>query len=421
MVYNVSKLVALILSFCLGFASCGGVMVGGTAIAITTFKVRDLEKQGIDIPDEYFMGENPQVDPLDLNLLEFLDEVKELQAFGDDLNINLLQERYDLKIPEDINKILTDEAREMPLKKLMSGDGIKEVFGAVYIGHIQNYECRAIDSEELADPELGKELSRWYDPSSGEYVSGINATIAYFSLADFMSGDIHVDSVLNGIVLADVLGYHSEVDEYGNTVWYDGNGDKVEGIMAVFADCTINDVNDRINKVRIGQFLGYEEHEEGVWYDSETNQPVSGFMNKIANSSIQGDNNIGKIFDTLTVGDIVDEEQREQGIFSIIPAGTKINEIDSVVNSSITGSPMQFFMNQGMITFNAEQSNKIDDLCILTGKTVVFEADDPTFIKYYKGKGTWQTDSTGKYIVPAWRDQPLSGAFSYIVGIILPS
>ena len=421
--YDLSRLVALILSFCLGFGSCGGVMAGGAAIFLGTFKVRDIETKGnIDIPDEYLIGEDPEVDLLNLTIFGLLDEAKELTSLGDNVNINLLESRYALKIHPDIDKILTDKAREMPLRKLMTSEGIVEVFSNVYIGHIEKYECRSIETDEIAEPSLGKELTRWYDPVKGEYITGIGATIAYFSLGDFLGGGINVDSVLHGIVLADVLGYTSQVDQYGNKIWLDSNGDRVTGIMAVFADCTIDEVGTKLNTVKIGQFLGYEEHEEGVWYEydssSESMVPVSGFMNKLANSSISGENDIGNVFETLTIGDIVKEEDRQSGLFSIIPADTKIDEIGSVVNDSITNSDLQFFMNQGMISFGESQQDSLDELCILQNKVKKYSAEDEDFIKYYKDKGEWTVDGDGKYVIPEWRTQPLGASFSYIVGLL---
>ena len=424
--YDLSRLVALLLSFCLGFGSCGGVITGGIALALGTFKVRDIETKGkIDIPDEVILGENPQVDILDLTVFGLIDEVKELQNLGDEVNINLLQTRYDLKIHPDIDKILTDDAREMPLKQLMSSEGVAEIFKNVFIGNIENYECHRIDNDEIADPALGKGETRWYDPVSEEYITGIGETIAFFTLGDFLGGGINVDSVLHGIVLADVLGYTFELDEYGNKIWYDSNEDKVTGLMAIFADCTIDEVATKVNTVKIGEFLSYEQHEEGVWYEydsvSDTMVPVSGFMNKIANSSISGTNNIGGVFNTLTIGDIVKEEDMQSGLFSIIPADTEITKIGEVVNDSISDSDLQFFMNQGLITFGVTQQKSLDDLCDFQNKVVPYSADDADFIKYYKDKGEWKTDTAGNYLIPEWRTQPLGASFSYIVGLLTPA
>lgn len=417
--FSITRITSLILAFCLGFSVCAGVMVFGTMAFISKFRVRDLEKYGIDLPDEAFMGDNYEVDPLNLSLVDAYNEILALSNMGDELTINRLQTRYDLKIHHNIDALLSDEARTMPLSKLFSEEGVFQLLSSVYIGNIQKYECHAIDSSDICDPALGKEGARWYDPNSGEYITGIASTIAFFNLKAFASGDINVDSVLHGIVLADVLGYRSELTESGKKVWYDGNGDKVTGIMAVFADCTIDAVGTKINTVSIGDLIGYESDDNGVWYSTneETGEleKVSGFMSKIANSSI---NSIGNVFETLQISDIVDEEERNKGIFSIIPADTEITDIDKIVNDSITSSPMQFYMNQGMITFENAQQGSLDSLCALQNKFVAYAADDEDFVKYYKGMSDWSTDEDGNYLVPAWRTQPLSGSFSYIVGLL---
>ena len=69
--YNVSKLVALILAFTLGISVGAGLFAGAIAIALTSFTVRDIEKSGIPIPDEAIIGENPEVDILDLTQWNF--------------------------------------------------------------------------------------------------------------------------------------------------------------------------------------------------------------------------------------------------------------------------------------------------------------------------------------------------------------
>lgn len=420
--FGLSKSIALLLSFFLGFAVCAGALVGGSIAFFSKFKVRDLEKRGIAIPDEKYFGEDPEVDLLNLTVFELADELKYVNTMEGGVTINLLQSRYSLIIHDDIDVFLSEEAKNMPLSELVSDKGVHKMLSTIYIGYAQKYECHAIDSNEKANPADGKELTRWYDPRKGEYITGINATLSYFTLEDFSAGNINVDTILDGVIIADMLGYTSKVDENGKKTWFDKDGDKIKGVMAVFADCTINEVNDRINTVKLGEILGYEEVEEGIWYeeDAENNKkPLSNFMNKIANSSLQGENSLGNVFSTLTIGDIVDEEERQKGIFSIIPADTKIDEIDKVVNDSITESPMQFFMNQGMISFPDNQKDTLDKLCMLRNEYVVFDAEDETFNKYYNFDGAdWEITPEGKFIVPTWRTKALNESFSYIVGLL---
>lgn len=419
--YGLSRLVALILAFALGFSCCAGVLVGSAVAALATFKVRDLERHGLaQIPDELFMGDNPKVDLLDLNAFQLLDELKAVQKEGDNVTIDYVVDRYDLKINSKITALLSPEARKIPITQLFSDKGVHQLLSTVYIGHLQNYECHAIDSDERANPANGKEFARWYDPNSGKYVSGIGATIAFFSLEDFATGNINVDSVLHGIVLADVLGY-TRVEENGKTVWYDSNNQKVTGVMSVFAGCTIDEVGTKINNVKIGELIGYEEIEDGVWasVNEETGEleKVHGFMNVIANNNVTS---LGSAFEDLTIGDLIPEDDRS-GIFAILSPDTKLSEISTSVNDSISKSPLQFFMNQGLMSFGNEQQDMLDQICMADPENRVIKVapGSEDYEKYYEVDGVeWETDADGNYLIPMWRTIPLSESFSYIVGLL---
>lgn len=420
--FNISKLVALILAFSLGVAVGAGALVGGVAFVLSNFTVRDLENSGVPIPDEAFIGEDPEVDILDLTVIEFVDEVKELQTFGDDLTINLIQDRYALIFPEKLDSVLSEETRKTPLKTLLSTEGLHTILDSIYIGDIEKYTCYNADGTEGGNP---KDETSYWATADGRKITGIEDIIADFTLDDFVSGNINTDNLLHGgIVLADVLGYTYN-EELGG--WYDSSNNKVTGVMAVFADCTIDDVSSKINTVDIGELIGYTKGADGKWYtknEKGESELVDGFMSKIADSSI---NSIDGVFNSIEIGDIVPEADRT-GIFSIIPADTKIDEIGSTVNDSIMKSPLQFFVNEGLITFETEKdgatkdvSKTLDALSVNDLVTIkVTDADFETQKGYYENVWTEVKDTNGnvvEYTVPAWRTQPLNSSFAYIISL----
>lgn len=426
--YNISKLVALILAFSLGVSVGAGALVGGIAIALGTFTVRDLERNGVPIPDEAFIGENPEVDLLDLNALELFDEIKALQSFGDDVTVDFIQGRYALILPEKLESLISDEARNTPIKHLLSKDGLSTLLSTIYIGNIENYTCLNADGTEGGDPK--DETSYWVN-AEGKKISGIEEIIADFTLDDFVSGNINTSSLLHGeIVLADVLGYNYN-EELG--AWFDGDNNKVTGVMAVFADCTLDNISGKINTVEIGDLIGYTKGEDGKWYSENENgavEAVNGFMSKIAENSIDS---IDTVFDSLEIGDIVSEEDRT-GIFSIIPADTKIDEIGTAVNDSIMKSPLQFFINEDLISFtitdeatNTEKKMDVvlDTLSANDFVTIYSDAEDFETQKGYYGS-IWTEVKNGAgqivaYTVPTWRTQPLSSSFAYIINLLTPA
>ena len=252
---------------------------------------------------------------------------------------------------------------------------------------------------------------------------------------------IFANSNINGIgdeiersELGKLLGYTKGED--GN--WYKTEIDsetgeekqvKVTGAMAVFANSGINGIGEEIEKTPVGKLLGYELI-EGTWYksadelDEDGNRiPVDGFMSKISASTI---NNMGGVFDTLVIGDIVKPEDRQTGIFAIIEPETKIGEIGSAVNDSIMNSPLQFFINEGLITFKTgegegeDMSDLLDDFSTYDYK--IFRPTDENFETqkgYYEGVWKEGSDADGVYYqVPAWRTQPLTSSFGYIIKLI---
>ena len=526
---NLSRYLSLFLAFFIGFSTGVGALAGGTAVLLSNVTVRDLERKGVPIPDEAIIGENPEVDLLDLTAIEFLGELKNLYSFGDELTINLLKNRYALKFNDKVDSVLSDDAREMPLRKLLSKDGLAVVLSTVYIGQLEKYECRVntADGYEVCDPTV--EGSYWVT-KEGKKVSPIEQEIANWTLSSIIEDGISTDKLLNKFTVGQLLGYEKdakgdwydvnnkkvtgvvgafadsrfdtigtdindlqvgellgyeydeeneywvETDEEGNTkkvkgvtailadsdlngigstinnallgdlLGYDkdefgnwvetddeGNTKKVTGIMSILADGGINDASKTINTAKLGDMFGYELGDDGKWYDPENLDedgcalPVDGFMNKVSGKDI---NHVDEIFTSLQIGDIVKEEDRQSGIFAIIPPDTEITNIGGAVNDSIMESPLQFFINEGLISFKTGEGESEKDM----GETLDFLSssdDEKKYIyptdedfadseKYYESVWVATTDSEGIacYTVSKWRTQPLSLSFAYIINLM---
>lgn len=423
--FSTSKIVALALAFTLGFSFGAGLFFALPAAIVSTYSVRDFEKSNIiHIPDEKYIGPDYEVDILDLNAIELYKEYQQLNSFGDELNINLMQERYDLIFTDTLDKLLTEQARELPLKKLLSMEGVYLILETVYIGNVEKYECYSADGVLGADPK--DEGSYWVNPSTGRRISGLEQIIANYTLADFMRGNINTDTMLHGVVLADVLGYTFD-EELG--YWVDSYGNRVTGVMAVFADCTIDDVDERINSALIGELIGYTKGEDGLWYemDEEGNlKPAHSFMNAVADRSI---NTLGTLFEDITIGDIIPADQRT-GLLTIIPSDTKIDGISPAINDSVKNTPLQFFINQDLVNFD-DIDDKLDRLSdpalngIGKNYIVVFkhvnegEEGYEQFLKnkeYYED--IWVMNEDGNYEIPSWRTKLLSDSFSFIIQLV---
>ena len=314
----------------------------------------------------------------------------------------------------------------MPLYKLFSMEGVHAVLDNVFIGDVEHFECFNEDGTPGGAPN--DPTSYWVN-QDGKRITALEEIIADFSLDDFISGRINTDEILHGdITLADILGYHYDEEANG---WYDSYDNKVTGIMSVFADCTLDTVDEKINEAKIGELLSYTWADSGE-VDGDGNpifrwetidevtgvsKPVTGIMKVVADRNIK---NLGGLYDSLTVGDLVPEEQRT-GIFSILSADTKLDGIAGEINDKIKESPLQFYMNENLISFG-DQESFLDNICNLKGYVITYSDDESNFSTmdgYYHDYAV--EVSEGVYVVEEWRTKPLNDSFSYILGIVTES
>ena len=422
--FSLSRLYMLIIAFFLGFAAAVGASVGVAAYALNSITINNVEEMAnVDLQTEKVIGDNPKVDLRDMSLLSLVDEFKSLKALSETVTINLLVDRYDLIIHPMIDKLLSDESRDMPITYLITDEGKDKFFSTLYVGQIQGFECL----KEDGTPGLpADEDTSWYrvnaeDPSVKEKITGLNEMLADFTLGDILAGRVSSDSLLADIVLADVLGYtYDEESEH----WFDSNGVKVSGVMAVFASETILTVDEKLNTVLLGDLLGYEHDDDnGIWLEDDgtgTMVEVHGFMNVVAGRTLD---NIGTLMDDLTISDIIPERD---GIMAIIPEDTKFDEIGTTINSSIETSPLQFFINEGLVVF--DNASTLDALATTKGLVTEFtpvEEGEEGYEEYNKNYDyyheIWTPTGDGKYSIPTWRTVPMQESFSYIVSMIMPA
>ena len=433
--FGASRMIALLLAFTMGFGLAAGIFIGVPAAILASYTLRDLENTNlVSIPDEKFIEPDAPVDILDLNAIELYNEYQELIALGDSLTLSVAKERYGIIFNEKLDKLLSDKARNTPLKQLFSMEGIHLVLETVYIGNIEGYKCLNPDGTE-GDPQ--DENTYWFNPDTNHTRSGIEEIIADFTLDDFISGNINTDTLLHGgIVLADILGYsYNEEKAY----WVDSSGNKVVGILSVFADCTLDNVDEKINDAKIGDLLSYVLGEDGNWYsENESGEltAVHSFMNAVAKESI---GTLGGLFERITVGDIIPEDQRQGGLISIVPADTTIDQIGNAVNNSVSNTPLQFFINQNLVDFS-EIDDKLDMISELRNDYVFIEkveegeegySDFARLSSYYSvedadGNAAWsevydEESNLIGYSVEIWRTKLLSQSFAYMLSIVDPS
>ena len=173
--------------------------------------------------------------------------------------------------------------------------------------------------------------------------------------------------------------------------------------------------------------LGYTKNAEGKWCDK--NGEITGIMAKLADKPI---NDMNSAINSLTLDDVFTGEKT--GLLAIIPANTPINEINDAINGSIQDTPLQFFIDEGLISFDDYTESLLDHYCYIVedgneNKTEMVDISDfaDEQKKYYANcKGYHMFEYSGinmKYdweenTIPKWRTMPLNQSLNYIVKLI---
>ena len=196
-----TKILALVLAFFLGFLSCIGTIFGVGYYAYSTITYDKLKDWNI-VPDESrYIEEDPEKDLTAMSLKAFFAELKELQTYGDDFTLNLMINRWGLKIPNGILKMIPEGVLKVPVKELFSSGGINTIlentpvsFLFVFLEKDENNDnpgasepqfvlakealegktLKDVLTEDLADMlvglKLGYVLGLEYQKENGEYV-----------------------------------------------------------------------------------------------------------------------------------------------------------------------------------------------------------------------------------------------------------
>ena len=233
----------------------------------------------------------------------------------------------------------TDEACTIPASGIL---------GAIAGLTIDDFKNEGTLSDTMKNVEIGdlmgyeKEADGWYQ--NGSKITGIMAAIAD-STATSLDADIKT------IKIADVLGYEERADG-----WYQ-NGSKVNGIMATIADKEVGNLQNVFDETLMGELLGYEKGAAipgGGYQWHENGTPVHVLMNKVANCKFD---ELGSLTSTLTIADLIPEEDRQSGYISLVPADATLEELPAAVNEIFVTKTIGELVEAGVITDS--QGNKI--------------------------------------------------------------
>ena len=201
--------------------------------------------------------------------------------------------------------------------------GIMAVLADSSIGGISS-DLSGMKIASVMGYERSDEDGKWYN-DNGEELTGVMAAFGDLSITELSESDTFTES-LNSVKLADALGYTKT--ESG---WIDSNEQPVTGIMAILADTQIGSVSADMNNIQIGSIMGHEYNEsDGKWYQNGVE--LTGVMAVFADLTVNEmsdtskvSNKMSEMFNSMTMG-----EYLEKGILTL--DGTTVTTLDIVAD-----------------------------------------------------------------------------------------
>ncbi len=128
---GILRLLSLLLVFLLGFFSFFGVLLGVGLFAYKGLTYDRLVAWGIALPSTDEVIQNPEVSLTSMTIEKAIEEVSKVRAYGTEVTIDFLIERYGLVLPDDVLTYLPEALRSAPLSTLFTRDGILEVLHGI--------------------------------------------------------------------------------------------------------------------------------------------------------------------------------------------------------------------------------------------------------------------------------------------------
>ncbi|MBP5350327.1 MAG: hypothetical protein J6Z13_08290, partial [Clostridia bacterium] len=171
---TVSRFLALVLAFFLGFLSCIGAIVGVGYFAYAKVSLDQLEKWGVvSVNEDQYVDEDAEVDLTAMTIKAFISEIKELQNLDKTVSIDLLIERWGLKIPDELMAKIPAGVRSLSVKEIFSKSGISAILENTTVDYLYQFLPKDVLAEPAREVLAGKTLKEVVDFKMTDLLTGI--------------------------------------------------------------------------------------------------------------------------------------------------------------------------------------------------------------------------------------------------------
>ncbi len=352
-----SRIIALVLTFVLGFFACFGILFFGGYLAYSK-----LTLDGMGVDTDSLLSKDAVVDLTAMSLAEIISEFASLGK--DELTLKLMVDRYGLILSEDVDDFLTDELRTMPLSKVFAKDGANAVLSEIYIGKLFGYERQDNPAYNPSAPDAEPKYI-WLDSETKEQVVNINGKISNITLAEFFSDGIDTKELVKDMTVGDLMELTAKDDlpvyiEDGEgmmtpvtdidpiVIWYDRNGQEVATVVGALANQSIDDLNNEFSDIQMGQILGTVNY-KGEYYTYDVKRtsyeyivlsPAESVITEISDLSIEGltGRELNDRVNNMLVADLLDYEKDPVTGKWMDSENREVNSIMAQIASSTVGN-----------------------------------------------------------------------------------
>ena len=379
------RVFSLFLVFFIGFFSCIGAIIGAGYFAYSKISYDKLADWGFVTPnDGSLFDPNAKVSVSGLTLSALIEQIAELRALEDELDLNYMIDRYGVKLPEAMDEILVDELRELPLNRVFSENGVEVILENVSVGTVLKFVPDGVVSDPAKDSLKDKTLKQVVDGNLGVLLSGVK--LGYLLDVEYrLDGSVYVPVFADPAnpTLVELL---APIDLGSMMTVFSEGGDMLEVLHDSIADVALIQLVDALmasDSAMVQKMLEGKSVGEVIVWDEELGAYTLEFF---------------AVFDGMLVGELLD----------LVPVYAENDATKIITWTDAAGDQVIGYM-RGIASFDLSllmnEDEPLDDTAFLEH---VYFGDLLSYVPYFDADGNityWtdvdggEIDSTFKHIV----------------------
>ena len=143
-----NRVLALVLSFILGFLSFAGALVGVGYVAYTQVSIDNLQKLGLQIDTENLFDPDAEVPVNSLTLQGLISEIATLSQISENISLQSLVDRYGLVVVEEVQDYIPPKLWTAKFSELFGEAGVDVLLESVDV----DYVLRFVPEDVIGNP-----------------------------------------------------------------------------------------------------------------------------------------------------------------------------------------------------------------------------------------------------------------------------